>query len=556
MTAANADRDERLGIPGYWVVGADGTVAAYGNAPDLGSLGGPRARRDVVGLASTPDGRGYWLVVADGSVHAFGNAPDLGGLPDLGVRGSALGLVPTPDAGGYWIVGTDGAVFTFGNASYFGGCNTRGERREPVALASTPVVQGYWVGEADGRVHAFGNAGHWGDHSDLDEPEGRAIVALAPTPDGQGHWTLASDGRVHAFGNADAFGGLPDLEARLEAVAMAPTPDGQGYLLLGPSGIVFPFGVATLHESGSRSAVASAVGIAATPAPGVPKLLAAPVALFSTWAEGWLELAPAPDPEASIVIPVHGRSDLTRACLESVAAHTDGVSFEVIVVDDASRDDTPALLRSANGVRVVTNPANAGFLRSCNAGARVARGRYVVFLNNDVIVRHGWLGALVRTADDQPDVGVIGARVVFPDGTLQECGSSVWRDGSTRQHGRGDDPGRPEFQAVRDVDYCSGACLLVRRELFETIGGFDDRFQPAYYEDVDLAFQARERGYRVIVQPEAVVEHHEGGTYGGDESSRRKRAFIDLHRERFVTKWYAALAGRPDAPAHVPRSDG
>jgi len=210
------------------------------------------------------------------------------------------------------------------------------------------------------------------------------------------------------------------------------------------------------------------------------------------------------------------------------------------------------MLRSANGVRVVTNPANAGFLRSCNAGARVARGRYVVFLNNDTIVRGGWLDSLVRTADAEPDVGVVGARIVFPDGTLQECGSFVWRDGHSSQHGRGGDPARPEFQSVRDVDYCSGACLLVRRELFEAINGFDDRFHPAYYEDVDLAFQARARGYRVIVQPAAVIEHHEGGSYGGDESRRRKRAFIDVHRERFVTKWYAALADHPEAPADMP----
>ncbi|MCJ7439409.1 MAG: glycosyltransferase [Acidimicrobiia bacterium] len=243
---------------------------------------------------------------------------------------------------------------------------------------------------------------------------------------------------------------------------------------------------------------------------------------------------------------MHGHSELTAQCLRSIAAHTAEVRYEVIVVDDASPDDTPAMLRCSGGIRVVTNPTNVGFLHSCNRGAQAARGSLLVFLNNDTVVREGWLEALVQTVRDHPDAGVVGGRVVLPNGRLQEAGCIVWRDGSAEQYGCREDPERPEFNFVREVDYCSGACLLVRRELFEATRGFDDRFAPAYYEDADLAFEARDRGYRVLFQPGAVIEHHEGSSYGGDEARSKKRKFMLVNRERFVTKWEAALeAQRP-----------
>ncbi|MGH9269369.1 MAG: glycosyltransferase family 2 protein, partial [Acidimicrobiales bacterium] len=206
------------------------------------------------------------------------------------------------------------------------------------------------------------------------------------------------------------------------------------------------------------------------------------------------------EPEVSIIIPVHNRCRDTYGCLLSVMSNTAGVRYEVIVVDDASSDGTNALFSRCTNLRLVTNPANLGFVHSCNAGAAAARGRYLLFLNNDTHVQQGWLTALLRPMLADPSVGVVGAKLLYPDGKLQEAGAIIWRDGSGWNYGRNQEPGRPEYNYVREVDYCSGACLMVRRELFEQAGGFDARYAPAYYEDADLAFTARKLGYKVLYQ--------------------------------------------------------
>ncbi len=247
-------------------------------------------------------------------------------------------------------------------------------------------------------------------------------------------------------------------------------------------------------------------------------------------------------PLVSVIIPVHGKWSFTRQCLVSIEAHRPSVPFEVIVVDDASPDDTAEYLAASPGVRLVGTEGNRGFVGACNLGASIARGRYLVFLNNDTEVQPGWLDELVDTVDLDDRIGLVGAKLVYPDGRLQECGAIVWRDGTGWNYGRGDDPNLPQYQVVRDVDYCSGAALLVRRELFERVGGFDDRFAPAYYEDTDLAFAIRAAGHRTVVQPRAVVVHHEGISHGTDVTSGTKR-FQELNRAAFVEKWTDALTG-------------
>lgn len=247
-------------------------------------------------------------------------------------------------------------------------------------------------------------------------------------------------------------------------------------------------------------------------------------------------------PLVSVIVPVHGKWPFTRQCLVSIEAHRPSVPFEVIVVDDASPDGTAEYVAASPGVRLVRTEGNRGFVGACNLGAASARGGYLVFLNNDTEVQPGWLDVLVDTVDSDDRIGLVGAKLVYPDGRLQECGAIVWSDGTGWNYGRGADPELPQYQVVRDVDYCSGAALLVRRDLFERVGGFDERFAPAYYEDSDLAFAIRAAGHRTVVQPRAVVVHHEGISHGTDIASGTKR-FQELNRAVFVEKWADALAG-------------
>jgi GT2 family glycosyltransferase len=246
-------------------------------------------------------------------------------------------------------------------------------------------------------------------------------------------------------------------------------------------------------------------------------------------------------PRASIVIPAFGEPLLTFSCLASIARNTRG-DFEVIVVDDASPEPLAAALAGVEGVRFERNAANQGFIATCNRGAALSRGEYVVFLNNDTLVTAGWLDALLGTFDARPDAGLVGARLIYPDGRLQEAGGIVWRDGSAWNDGRDDDAARPEYGYLREVDYCSGACLAVPRGLFCELGGFDAQFAPAYYEDVDLAFRVRAAGHKVFYQPAATIVHFEGRTSGTDETRGIKR-HQTINRGVFEKRWAHVLAG-------------
>ena len=259
-------------------------------------------------------------------------------------------------------------------------------------------------------------------------------------------------------------------------------------------------------------------------------------------------------PRASVVIPVHNQLDHTLHCLESLTTSGDTTPFEVIVVDDHSTDATPAVLARIENVRVLANPVNRGFVATCNRGIEAARGEYVVLLNNDTVVYPGCIDALVSTADADPAIGVVGARLVYPDGTLQEAGGIVWSDGNAWNYGKGADPHASPYCHVRDVDYCSAACLLVRTDLLTELGGLDLRFSPAYYEDVDLAFAARAKGYRVVYQPSAAVVHFEGASHGTDLSQGLKR-HQTVNRLTFEAKWRRDLqAQQPNDPTQLLRA--
>ncbi|HTZ64169.1 MAG TPA: glycosyltransferase [Solirubrobacteraceae bacterium] len=262
-----------------------------------------------------------------------------------------------------------------------------------------------------------------------------------------------------------------------------------------------------------------------SPGPGVPSI----------------ELPEYSDPQVSLIIPVHSHAALTEACLYSIADHTTHARYEVILVDDTADADTKRMLAGVAGATILRNESNLGFLRSMNRGASVARGDWLVLFNNDTEVTRGWLSAMLECATSAPDVGVVTPKFIYPDGTLNEAGGIVWRDGTAMNFGRCDLPSHFQYEYRRETDYGSAAALMVSAKLWKDVGGFDERYVPIYYEDTDLCFQARERGLRVLYEPEAVVVHVEGATSGTNPTSGAKR-YQELNREKFVDKWTARLA--------------
>lgn len=242
-------------------------------------------------------------------------------------------------------------------------------------------------------------------------------------------------------------------------------------------------------------------------------------------------------PTVSIIIPVYNQIHYTYACLESILNYTKDVSYEVIIADDVSTDATKDLALYSENLVISRNSENQGFLKNCNQAAAKAKGRYLMFLNNDTKVTEGWLGSLVSLIESDPTIGMVGSKLVYPDGRLQEAGGIIWSDGSGWNYGRLDNPDKAEYNYVKDVDYISGAAILLSNRLWKQIGGFDERYAPAYCEDSDLAFEVRRAGYRVVYQPLSTVIHFEGISNGTDvEGTGLKRYQIE-NSEKLKEKW-------------------
>lgn len=246
------------------------------------------------------------------------------------------------------------------------------------------------------------------------------------------------------------------------------------------------------------------------------------------------------DPVVSIIIPVHNQWAFTHSCLASIIRNSGEVPLEVIIADDVSTDATCRIDNLVSNVRVVRNETNLGFLRNCNNAAKTAQGKYLLFLNNDTNVQPDWLAPLVSLMESDPCIGIAGSKLVYPDGMLQEAGGIMWDDASGWNFGWRDDPEKPAYNYVKDVDYISGASLMVRQDLWEKTKGFDECYVPAYFEDTDLAFRARSLGYRVVFQPLSVVVHFEGVTHGKDLATGIK-SYQDINKHKFLERWHDLL---------------
>lgn len=246
------------------------------------------------------------------------------------------------------------------------------------------------------------------------------------------------------------------------------------------------------------------------------------------------------NPEVSIIIPAYNNWEFTRNCLISIYQYTEDVTYEIIVGDNVSTDETVNLEKYFTNLLYLRNPENMGYIRNINNAASHAKGKYILTLNNDTTVTPNWLRSMIDVMDKDPSVGLVGSKLVFPDGTLQEAGGIVWKDAAAWNYGRTKDPEDPEYNYLKEVDYISGASNLVRKELWDKIKGLDERYVPAYFDDSDLAFSIRNLGYKVVYQPLSKVVHYEGLTHGTNPNSGTKQYQI-LNKQKFIDKWQKEL---------------
>ena len=235
--------------------------------------------------------------------------------------------------------------------------------------------------------------------------------------------------------------------------------------------------------------------------------------------------------ECSIIIPVFNKADLTKQCLIHLAEVTTGISYEVVLVDNHSTDGTREFLETLGGdVQIIGNATNLGFAKACNQGARAAKGKHLVFLNNDTIPKTGWLDALVYEVDTHSDVAVVGSKLLYPDSTIQHAGVVFSRLLKTPYHiFRGVPENLPAVNSRREFQAVTAACMLVRKETFEKIGGFDEGFVNGF-EDVDLCLRIRQMGQKIVYQPKSCLYHLESQTSGRKDHDAE-------NAQRFIERW-------------------
>ena len=266
---------------------------------------------------------------------------------------------------------------------------------------------------------------------------------------------------------------------------------------------------------------------------------------------GMLALPRAERPDVTVLLVLFNQAELTFACLELIVQTLAAAPFgvEVVIANNGSTDATGALLDRLEGATVLRNAGNLHFLRAVNLAAQSARGDALLLLNNDAQLLPGAVASALRTLRSEPSIGAVGGRIILPDGTLQEAGSIIWRDGACSGYGRGQDPSGVDVMFQRDVDFCSGAFLLTPLALFRELRGFDEQFAPAYYEETDYCVRLWQSGRRVVYDPDATIIHYEFGSSTRSGDALRLQA---EHHAIFTAKHRAWLDGQfPASPLNV-----
>lgn len=224
--------------------------------------------------------------------------------------------------------------------------------------------------------------------------------------------------------------------------------------------------------------------------------------------------------DASVIIPVFNQSSFTEKCLDKIFENTlSKISFEVIVVDNASEDNTPQVVESFKErfpeIKYIRNEQNLKFAKACNIGAREAKGEFLIFLNNDTEVQKGWLENAIMRLEMDDNIGIVGAKLLYPDRTIQHCGIIFVRSYDKEipvwpiHRFRGVDENYPGVLQPKKMYAVTGACMFIRKELFISLNGFNENYG-MYFEDIDLCFKAAQLGKSILYEPNCVVIHHEG----------------------------------------------
>ncbi len=256
--------------------------------------------------------------------------------------------------------------------------------------------------------------------------------------------------------------------------------------------------------------------------------------------DDFLDIPVSDTPKVSILLILFNQAPLTFRCLRSLALES-SVPFEVIIIDNGSRDETAEMIKRVSGVKYVFNKENLNFLKAVNQAADMAVGKHLLLLNNDAALLPGTLANAVSRLESNAKFGAVGGKIILVDGSLQEAGSIIWQDGSCLGYGREQNPDAPEFQFLRTVDYCSGAFLLVHRQLFEDLGRFDEDYAPAYYEESDFCLRLAEAGYEVVYDPCVEILHYE---FASSATTDHALALQQRNRKKLIEKHKEALQGK------------